>query len=165
MMASFCRCNWTKRGDLGQLELTLMTVWFSHCIPIDHPDLASLHAICLCQSKLAKRHGGKEAYEDFFMGMTHFKDIAMTHILALENKKVARRHLCVESISHFSDLVNTVVELYPQYRVAKLRLPKDTQTGLLRASAKDASKKFIDLGLELTPVLSKLYQGCSRGTN
>jgi len=31
------------------------------------------------------------------------------------------------------------------------RLPKDSQPGLLRASAKEASKKLIDLGLEFTP--------------
>ncbi|KAK7333178.1 hypothetical protein VNO80_29943 [Phaseolus coccineus] len=93
--------------------------------------------------------GGTETYEDFFMGMAHFKDIAMAHILALENKKASGRHLCVESIRHFSDLVDKVAELYPEYNVAKL--PKDTQPGLLRASAKDASKKLIDLGLEFTP--------------
>ncbi|TKY47203.1 Cinnamoyl-CoA reductase 1 [Spatholobus suberectus] len=83
------------------------------------------------------------------MGMAHFKDIAMAHILALENKKAAGRHLCVEAIRHFSDIVDKVAELYPEYNVAKL--PKDTQPGLLRASAKDASKKLIDLGLEFTP--------------
>jgi len=53
------------------------------------------------------------------MGMAHFKDIAMAHILALENKKASGRHLCVESIRHFSDLVEKVGELYPEYNVAK----------------------------------------------
>ncbi|KAL2333021.1 hypothetical protein Fmac_014234 [Flemingia macrophylla] len=93
--------------------------------------------------------GDKETYEDTFMGMVHFKDIATAHILALENKKASGRHLCVESICHFSDFVDKVAELYPEYPVAKM--PKDTQPGLLRASAKDASKKLIDLGLEYTP--------------
>lgn len=63
--------------------------------------------------------GGKETYEDFFMGTAHFKDIALAHILALENKKAAGRHLCVESIRHFSDLVDKVSELYPEYDVVK----------------------------------------------
>ncbi|KAK7301652.1 hypothetical protein RJT34_12522 [Clitoria ternatea] len=91
--------------------------------------------------------GGKETYEDFFMGMAHFKDIAMAHILVLENKVASGRHLCVEAIRHFSDLVDIVADLYPEYNVVKL--PKDTQPGLLRA--KDASKKLIDLGVEFTP--------------
>ncbi|XLR06404.1 hypothetical protein S83_034342 [Arachis hypogaea] len=92
--------------------------------------------------------GDKETYEDFFMGMAHFKDIAMAHILAFENKKASGRHLCVEAIRHYGDFVAKVAELYPEYNVAKL--PKDTQPGLLRA--KDASKKLIDLGLEFTPI-------------
>ncbi|MQL41219.1 SDR family NAD(P)-dependent oxidoreductase [Escherichia coli] len=92
--------------------------------------------------------GDTETYEDFFMGMAHFKDIATAHILAFENKKAAGRHLCVESIRHYGDFVAKVAELYPEYNVAKL--PKDTQPGLLRA--KDASKKLIDLGLEFTPI-------------
>ncbi|XP_027335878.1 cinnamoyl-CoA reductase 1 [Abrus precatorius] len=91
--------------------------------------------------------GGKETYEDFFMGTAHFKDIAMAHILVLETKKATGRHLCVEAIRHFGDIVAMIAELYPEYDVAKL--PNDTQPGLLRA--KDASKKLIDLGLEFTP--------------
>lgn len=92
--------------------------------------------------------GDTETYEDFFMGMAHFKDIATAHILAFENKNAAGRHLCVEAIRHYGDFVAKVAELYPEYNVAKL--PKDTQPGLLRA--KDASKKLIDLGLEFTPI-------------
>lgn len=91
--------------------------------------------------------GDKETYEDFFMGMAHFKDIALAHILGFEQKKASGRHLCVEAIRHYSDFVNLVAELYPEYNVAKI--PTDTQPGLLRA--KNASKKLIDLGLEFTP--------------
>ncbi|KAE9594207.1 hypothetical protein Lal_00001313 [Lupinus albus] len=92
--------------------------------------------------------GDKETHEDFFMGMTHFKDIAMAHILAFEKKNATGRHLCVEAIRHYGDFVAKVAELYPEYNVATLE--KDTQHGLLRA--KDASKKLIDLGLEFTPI-------------
>ncbi|OIV95075.1 hypothetical protein TanjilG_10895 [Lupinus angustifolius] len=92
--------------------------------------------------------GDKETYEDFFMGMAHFKDIAMAHILAFEKKNATGRHLCVEAIRHYADFVAKVAELYPEYNVATLQ--KDTQAGLLRA--KDASKKLIDLGLEFTPI-------------
>lgn len=91
--------------------------------------------------------GDKETYEDFFMGMAHFKDIAMAHILAFENKKAAGRHLCVEAIRHYCDFVDIIADLYPEYNV--VRVPKDTQPELLRA--KDASKKLIDLGLQFTP--------------
>jgi len=63
--------------------------------------------------------GDKETYEDFFMGMAHFKDIALAHILGFEQKKASGRHLCVEAIRHYSDFVNLVAELYPEYNVAK----------------------------------------------
>lgn len=63
--------------------------------------------------------GDKETYEDFFMGMAHFKDIALAHILAFENKKAAGRHLCVEAIRHYSDFVAMVADLYPEYNVVR----------------------------------------------
>lgn len=61
--------------------------------------------------------GDKATYEDFFMGMAHVKDVAMAHILALENKKAAGRHLCVEAIRHWIDFVDIVANLYPEYNV------------------------------------------------
>ncbi|XP_020220286.1 cinnamoyl-CoA reductase 1 [Cajanus cajan] len=91
--------------------------------------------------------GDKETYEDFFMGMAHVKDVAMAHILALENKKASGRHLCVEAIRHWIDFVDIVANLYPQYNV--VRLEHDTQPGLLRA--KNGAQKLMDLGLEFTP--------------
>nr|AFK44321.1 unknown [Lotus japonicus] len=91
--------------------------------------------------------GDKETYEDFFMGMAHFKDIALAHISAFENKKAAGRHLCVEAIRHYSDFVAMVADLYPEYNV--VRVTKDTQPELLRAN--NASKKLIDLGINFTP--------------
>ncbi|XP_054790564.1 cinnamoyl-CoA reductase 1-like [Prosopis cineraria] len=92
--------------------------------------------------------GDTETYEDFFMGMAHFKDVAMAHVLAFEKKEASGRHLCVEAIRHYGDFVEKVAELYPDYNVAKV--PQDTQPGLLRA--KDASKKLINLGMTFTPI-------------
>lgn len=53
------------------------------------------------------------------MGMAHFKDIAMAHILAFENKQASGRHLCVEAIRHYGDFVAKVAELYPEYNVSR----------------------------------------------
>ncbi|XP_028792431.1 cinnamoyl-CoA reductase 1-like [Neltuma alba] len=111
--------------------------------PLIPPRLNSSMAVLLGVLK-----GDTETYEDFFMGMAHFKDVAMAHILAFENKEASGRHLCVEAIRHYGDFVEKVAELYPDYNVAKV--PKDTQPGLLRA--KDASKKLINLGMQFTPI-------------
>lgn len=53
------------------------------------------------------------------MGLVHFKDVALAHILVYENKAAAGRHLCVEAISHYGDFVAKVAELYPEYNVPK----------------------------------------------
>ncbi|XP_027329678.1 cinnamoyl-CoA reductase 1-like [Abrus precatorius] len=92
--------------------------------------------------------GCTETFEDFFMGLVHFKDVALAHILVYENKVAAGRHLCAEAISHYGDFVAKVAELYPEYNVP--RMQRDTQPGLLRA--KDGSKKLMDLGLEFIPM-------------
>ncbi|XP_062214163.1 cinnamoyl-CoA reductase CAD2-like [Phragmites australis] len=92
--------------------------------------------------------GCTEEYADFYMGPVHVEDVALAHILLFENPSASGRHICVESIAHWSDFVAKVAELYPNYKVPKF--PKDTQPGLVRAEA--ASKKLIALGLQFTPV-------------
>ncbi|KAK2643443.1 hypothetical protein Ddye_025206 [Dipteronia dyeriana] len=92
--------------------------------------------------------GSNETYEDIWMGLVHFKDVAVAHILVYENPSASGRHLCVEDISHFGDFVGKVAELYPEYNVP--RLPRDTQPGLLRT--KDAGKKLMELGLQFIPM-------------
>ncbi|KAI9195985.1 hypothetical protein LWI28_020038 [Acer negundo] len=92
--------------------------------------------------------GCTETYGDIWMGLVHFKDVALAHILVYENPLASGRHLCVEAISHYGDFVAKVAELYPEYDVP--RLPRDTQPGLLRT--KDAGKKLVDLGLQFIPL-------------
>ncbi|KAH0458511.1 hypothetical protein IEQ34_013826 [Dendrobium chrysotoxum] len=92
--------------------------------------------------------GCTEHYEDFYMGSVHVKDVALAHILLYENPSASGRHLCVESIIHFSDFASKVAELYPEYNVPKF--PKDTQPGLLRAQY--PSKKLINLGMQFVPI-------------
>ncbi|KAG8061511.1 hypothetical protein GUJ93_ZPchr0003g17610 [Zizania palustris] len=92
--------------------------------------------------------GCTEEYVDFYMGPVHVEDVALAHILLFENPSASGRHLCVESIAHWSDFASKVAELYPNYKVPKF--PKDTQPGMVRAEA--ASKKLIALGLQFSPM-------------
>ncbi|XP_074353654.1 cinnamoyl-CoA reductase 2-like isoform X2 [Apium graveolens] len=92
--------------------------------------------------------GCTETYDEVYMGSVHVKDVALAHILVYENPSAKGRHLCIESICHFSDFAAKVTEMYPEYQLPSL--PKDTQPGLLRW--KDPSKKLMDLGLQLTSV-------------
>ncbi|XP_020101979.1 cinnamoyl-CoA reductase 1 [Ananas comosus] len=90
--------------------------------------------------------GCTEEYPDFYMGPVHVKDVALSHIMLFENPAASGRHLCVESISHWSDFASKVAELYPEYKVPSF--PKDTQPGLRRAPK--AAKKLIELGVEFS---------------
>ena len=53
------------------------------------------------------------------MGAVHVEDVAMAHILVFENPSASGRHLCIESISPWSDFAAKVAELYPSYKVPK----------------------------------------------
>ncbi|XP_031487006.1 cinnamoyl-CoA reductase 1 [Nymphaea colorata] len=92
--------------------------------------------------------GSTESYKDFYMGPVHVNDVALAHILVYENASASGRHLCVESIAHYSDFVETFARLYPEYNLP--RFTEETQPGLLRAS--NASKKLIDLGMQFIPI-------------
>ncbi|KAK3148939.1 hypothetical protein QOZ80_3AG0210700 [Eleusine coracana subsp. coracana] len=92
--------------------------------------------------------GCTEDYLDFFMGPVHLEDVALAHITLFENPAASGRHICVESICHWSDFAAKVAELYPNYKVPKF--PKDTQPGLVRA--KVGSKKLIALGMQFRPM-------------
>ncbi|CAN6286380.1 unnamed protein product [Urochloa humidicola] len=90
--------------------------------------------------------GCTEEYRDIWMGAVHVEDVAFAHILAFENPSASGRHICSESISHWSDFAAKVAELYPNYKVPKF--PKDTQPGLLRQEV--GSKKLVALGLQFS---------------
>ena len=63
--------------------------------------------------------GSTETFEDFWMWLVHFKDVALAHILVYENPLASGRHLCIEAISHYGDFVAKVAELYPEYNVPR----------------------------------------------
>ncbi|XP_023520271.1 cinnamoyl-CoA reductase 1 [Cucurbita pepo subsp. pepo] len=92
--------------------------------------------------------GCNETFEDVFIGVVHFKDVALAHILVYENKAATGRHFCAEAIAGYSDYAAKVAELFPQYEVP--RSIKDTQPGLVRT--KDGGKKLMKLGLEFIPM-------------
>jgi nucleoside-diphosphate-sugar epimerase len=65
------------------------------------------------------RAGCTEEYRHIFVGAVHVEDVALAHIMVLENPSASGRHLCIESISHWSDFAAKVAELYPNYKVPK----------------------------------------------
>ncbi|TVU44426.1 hypothetical protein EJB05_03867, partial [Eragrostis curvula] len=92
--------------------------------------------------------GCTEEYPDLFMGPVHVEDVALAHIKLFENPAASGRHMCIQSVCHWSDFAAKTAELYPNYKVPKL--PKDTQPGLVRAEA--VSKKLMALGMQFRPM-------------
>ncbi|WVZ72739.1 hypothetical protein U9M48_021154 [Paspalum notatum var. saurae] len=78
--------------------------------------------------------GCTEEYAYFFMGPVRVEDVASAHILVFENPSASGRHICVESISHWSDFAAKIAELYPSYKVPSF--PKDTQPALVRSGGR-----------------------------
>ncbi|KAH7672576.1 Cinnamoyl-CoA reductase protein [Dioscorea alata] len=92
--------------------------------------------------------GCSDQYMNFFIGPVHVEDVALAHILLYENPAASGRHLCIESICHWSDFASKAAELYPEYKIPSF--PKDTQPGVLRAQ--NPSKKLIALGMSFIPM-------------
>ncbi|KAJ3709196.1 hypothetical protein LUZ61_012901 [Rhynchospora tenuis] len=83
-----------------------------------------------------------------YMGCVDVRDVAKAMILLHENPSTKGRHLCEEAITKFSDLVNKICDLYPEYQIK--RIEEDKQPWLVRSD--NPSKKLIDLGLEFSPM-------------
>ncbi|KAK4492376.1 hypothetical protein RD792_003181 [Penstemon davidsonii] len=60
---------------------------------------------------------GAETYPNATFGWVNVKDVALAHILAFENPSANGRYCMVESVAHYSDVVNILRELYPTLRL------------------------------------------------
>ncbi|KAL7084536.1 hypothetical protein ACP275_14G229100 [Erythranthe tilingii] len=60
---------------------------------------------------------GAETYPNSTFGWINVKDVANAHILAFENTSASGRYCLVESVAHFSEIVNILRELYPTYQL------------------------------------------------
>ncbi|KAK4492370.1 hypothetical protein RD792_003175 [Penstemon davidsonii] len=56
---------------------------------------------------------GAETYPNATFGWVNVKDVALAHILAYENPSANGRYCTVETVAHYSEIVNILHELYP----------------------------------------------------
>ncbi|KAK4493294.1 hypothetical protein RD792_017825 [Penstemon davidsonii] len=56
---------------------------------------------------------GAETYPNATFGWVNVKDVALAHILAYENPSANGRYCTVETVAHYSEVVNILRELYP----------------------------------------------------
>ncbi|KAL3347482.1 hypothetical protein AABB24_021251 [Solanum stoloniferum] len=61
--------------------------------------------------------GSSETYPNATSGWVNVKDVALAHILAFENPSANGRYIMVESVAHYSELVQILRELYPTMKL------------------------------------------------
>ncbi|HRX30545.1 MAG TPA: NAD-dependent epimerase/dehydratase family protein [Tenuifilaceae bacterium] len=103
-----------------------------------------------------------------YFGFVDVRDVAMAHVLALENKSVKGRHILVERVASIMDITKIVGEKFPnRFKLPKVEVPKfllytvGWAFGLTAKfikrnvgyKIKISSKKSVqDLGLTYTPL-------------
>ncbi|XP_010906828.1 phenylacetaldehyde reductase [Elaeis guineensis] len=107
--------------------------------PMLHP------AIGVCATILLHLIQGRDVggILNSYMGCVDVRDVALAHILLYEKPSARGRHLCVEAVTRWCDLVAKVAELYPEFQIP--RHSEDKQPWLVRAES--PSKKLMELGL------------------
>jgi len=66
--------------------------------------------ICCCPFGV---YAGAKTYPNFSIGWVNVKDVATAHILAFELASANGRYCLVETVAHYSEIVKTLKELYP----------------------------------------------------
>eukprot|EP00249_Psilotum_nudum_P012517 c23827_g1_i2 orf=316-1290(+) len=93
--------------------------------------------------------GTTTAYPNVAFGWVDVKDVANAHILTYEFPEASGRHICVERVMHYSELVDLLQKLYPSYPIPTKCLDEDSPKA---AAYKINQKKLLDLGLKYTPI-------------
>ncbi|XP_073023756.1 phenylacetaldehyde reductase-like [Primulina eburnea] len=60
---------------------------------------------------------GADTYPNATLGWVNVKDVANAHILAFENPLASGRYCMVESVMHYSEIVEILRELYPTFHL------------------------------------------------
>ncbi|CAI9768624.1 unnamed protein product [Fraxinus pennsylvanica] len=95
-----------------------------------------------------------EPYPNATFGWVNVKDVADAHILAFENPSANGRYCLVESVAHFSEIVQILRELYPT-----LPLPEKCADDKPFVPKYQVSKeKTKSLGIEFTPVKESIKE-------
>lgn len=60
---------------------------------------------------------GAATYPNFVLGWVDVEDVAKAHILAYESASASGRYLCVGRVAHYSEIVELLKNLYPQFLI------------------------------------------------
>ncbi|OEL14358.1 Cinnamoyl-CoA reductase 1, partial [Dichanthelium oligosanthes] len=93
-------------------------------------------------------------YPNSTFGWINVKDVALAHVLAYEVPSANGRYCMVETVTHHSDLVNIIREMYPT-----IPLPdKCADDKPFVATYQVSKEKITSLGIQLTPLKTSLKE-------
>ncbi|XP_021772106.1 cinnamoyl-CoA reductase 1-like [Chenopodium quinoa] len=102
----------------------------------------------------AQLFSGSETYPNITFSWVHVKDVANAHILALEVPSANGRYNLAETVSHFSDTVRILRELYPDAVLPE----KCADDGPLEPAFQVAQEKARSLGVDYIPFKTSLKE-------
>lgn len=97
---------------------------------------------------------GAKTYPNFSIGWVNVKDVANAHISAFENPPANGRYCLVETVAHYSEVVETLRELYPN-----VALPdKCAEDQPLMPTYQMSKEKAKSLGIDYIPLKESLKE-------
>ena len=61
--------------------------------------------------------GAQTIFPNYNLGWVNVKDVANAHVQAYEIPSASGRHLLVETVAHYSEIVRILRELYPDLQL------------------------------------------------
>ncbi|XP_057515123.1 phenylacetaldehyde reductase-like [Amaranthus tricolor] len=103
---------------------------------------------------IGRLFNGSETYGNSTLGWVNVKDVAMAHILAFEIPSANGRYCMVETVAHYSEVVKTLKELYPDAKLPK----KCEDDGPLKPTYQVSKEKIKSLGIDYIPFKTSLKE-------
>lgn len=97
---------------------------------------------------------GSETYPNATSGWVNVKDVALAHILAFENPSANGRYIMVESVAHYSELVQILRELYPTMKLPEKCVDDKPFPPKYQFNVEKAKT----LGVEFTPLAKSIKE-------
>ncbi|KAL9455155.1 hypothetical protein AB3S75_010544 [Citrus x aurantiifolia] len=104
---------------------------------------------------------GAQTYPNATLGWVNVKDVANAHIQAFEVPSACGRYCLVERVLHYSELVNTVHELYPTFELPEKCADDKPYVPTYQVSkekAKNLGIEFIPLEVSLKETIESLKE-------
>ncbi|KAK9221062.1 hypothetical protein WN944_009486 [Citrus x changshan-huyou] len=143
-------------NDTGsEVVLVLLTV--------DHRGCHSSTLLIVSASILSfcPLNAGAQTYPNATLGWVNVKDVANAHIQAFEVPSASGRYCLVERVLHYSELVNTVHELYPTFELPEKCADDKPYVPTYQVSkekAKNLGIEFIPLEVSLKETIESLKE-------